>query len=75
MVRFVKNTSRVFYVAYRYSIHAEVSCILKCKQKQLIAKSKMIIIKLIDNKPVICEPCNSCYLFIKKHNIKKIYNF
>jgi cytidine deaminase len=67
----VVNPVSVFYEAKKYTWHAEQSCIMKCKNKNLIKKSYMILVK-ITKKEMIVHPCTMCDHIIKKYGVKKI---
>ena len=65
-----QNLISVFYVANRYTIHAEQDCIRKCPKK-IISKCTMILVKIthLDN----VAPCEMCAKLISKYKIKRIY--
>jgi cytidine deaminase len=63
----------VFYEPNKYSIHAEVACLMNCKRKSLIPKATMYIIKLATKELTKqCMPCDSCKKFIKKYKVRRI---
>lgn len=65
--------SVVPYEAYKYSIHAEQSCINKCKNKKILKYCTLILIKLRSNNEVKdCEPCRVCSHIIKKYEVFKV---
>jgi cytidine deaminase len=72
--RLVVNQTSVFYEAKKYTWHAEQACIMKCKKKNLISKSYMILVK-ITKKEMVVHPCTMCDHIIKKYGVKKIVCF
>lgn len=71
MVKLEKLKTIVFYETNRYSIHAEVACLISCKYKNLIPKSIMYIVKIHEGEPKIWTPCSSCLKFIQKYKVKR----
>lgn len=69
---FVK-ASRVFYEAYKYSVHAEKDAIMKIKDKNILKKCKIYIIKIKNNEIENAIPCPMCCNLLKKYGIKKIW--
>lgn len=55
-----------------YSIHAEVNCIMNCKDKSLISRSTMYLIKLDNGSGIKCEPCRVCHEYLIKYKIKNL---
>lgn len=47
-----RNPNGVFYEAYKYGIHAERNAIMSVKNKNLLASSKIVIVRLKDGKVV-----------------------
>ena len=72
--RLVVNHVSVFYEAKKYTWHAEQACIMKCKNKNLIPKSYMILVK-ITKKEMSVQPCSMCDHIIKKYGVRKIVCF
>lgn len=63
--------SRVFYVANKYSIHAEHDCIRKVKNKKLLRKCTLILVCLgYDDNLKLCKSCDACQHIINKYKIK-----
>ena len=61
------------YQQYKYSIHAEQSCINKCKNKKILKYCILILIKLTNNGKIKnCEPCHMCFHIIKKYKVFKV---
>jgi cytidine deaminase len=67
-----QNTSRAFYEINKFSIHAEKCSIMSVRNKQLLKKSKILVVKLIDHKPVVWTCCSMCTNLLKKYNLKTI---
>lgn len=70
---FVVQIDSVFYVPNKYSIHAEQSCINKCKNKTIIRKCTLILVT-VSNENVLkhCKPCDMCAHIIKKYKVRKV---
>jgi cytidine deaminase len=58
---------RVFYEAYRFSIHAEQDCIVNCPKKYLNKKSIMVIFR---HKGEHIDSCTKCKALLGKYGIK-----
>lgn len=72
----VVQTNVVFYVANKYSIHAEQNCIRKCKNKAIIRHCTLILVTVSgNNKLKYCEPCHMCAHIIKKYKVRKVINY
>jgi tRNA(Arg) A34 adenosine deaminase TadA len=55
------------------SIHAEQDCINNCKNKKLIPKSYIILVRCNSLGDIIpCEPCHTCQSIIEKHKVRKV---
>ena len=62
-----------FYEPNKYTIHAEQSCIQKCKDKTIIRKCKLIIVKIDKNNNIInCKPCSMCNHIINKYKVRRV---
>lgn len=69
------QTSRVPYVAYKYSIHAEQMCISKCKNKSLLANSILVLVRISSDGNIIpCFPCHKCEHIITKYKVRRVYH-
>ena len=66
------NPMNVFYEKNTHSVHAEVNCIRKCRDKKILKKSTLIIIKIKHNNITYCEPCEICWKYIRKHGVKTV---
>lgn len=66
----------VFYVANKYSIHAEQSCINKVKNKNILRHCKLILV-CVSNIGILkeCKPCHMCWHIVNKYKIKKVITF
>jgi tRNA(Arg) A34 adenosine deaminase TadA len=62
----------VFYEPNKYSTHAEKDAIRKIKNKSILKKCKIYIIKVKNNEVVQATPCQMCCGLLKKYNITKI---
>ena len=62
----------VFYEAYKYGIHAEKNAIMSVKDKSLLSKSKIVIIRLKDGNIVEASPCQKCKKLLDKYKVSKI---
>jgi cytidine deaminase len=62
----------VFYEPYKYSIHAEKSAIMNIKNKKILNKCKMVIIKITKGKITTCGPCKMCKELLNKYKITNI---
>ena len=62
----------VFYEAYKYGIHAEKNAIMSVKDKSLLSKSKIVIIRLKDGNIVEASPCKMCKKLLDKYKVSKI---
>lgn len=58
------------YEPNKYTIHAERSCILNSNVKVFKHFSYMIIVKIVNNKPVIVSSCPMCTKLLAKYNIR-----
>ena len=69
------NIYRDFYPKPYPYIHAEVNCILHCKEKIDWEKAKLFIYRENgkSNLPVLAAPCNGCKHLIIQKGIKNIY--
>ena len=61
----------VFYEPYKYSIHAEKDAIMNVKNKKILNKCKIVIVKISDGKIINCDPCKMCKNLICKYKITK----
>ncbi len=67
-----QNQSIVFYEVYKHSIHAEKKAIMSVKDKTMLANSKLIVIKITNNKVSFTTPCDMCQRLLNKYKIPKI---
>jgi cytidine deaminase len=63
----------VFYEPYKFSTHAEKDAIMKIKNKNILKKCKIYIIKIKNNKIENAIPCSMCCNLLKKYGIKKVW--
>lgn len=69
--------SRVFYEFCKYSLHAEQTCIMRCKNKKLLKDSTLILVKISKSKEeekdesIKVQPCHMCQGMIEKYNIRR----
>lgn len=58
----------------KYSLHAEVSAIVNCYNKELLKGSKMYVVR-VNNQGwfKISKPCPHCASCVKKYNISTVY--
>jgi cytidine deaminase len=61
----------ILYESNKYSSHAEQNCIANCRDKYLISKCDMILLRISDSNDV--RPCNLCQHLINKYNVKKLF--
>jgi len=66
------NTFNNMYESNKHSIHAEKDAIRKIKNKNILKKCKIYIIKLKDNEIEKGIPCPMCYNLLEKYKISKI---
>lgn len=66
----------MFYVPYKYGIHAEKNAIMNVKNKKILPECKIIIVRIYNGGIVNCEPCEKCQKLLCKFNItrKKLKN-
>jgi cytidine deaminase len=70
---FLGEISRVFYEAYRYSIHAEKMAIMSVKNKNILKYCKIFIIKITkDGNIEQAIPCCNCTHLLKKYKIYQV---
>jgi cytidine deaminase len=62
----------VFYEAYKYGIHAEKNAIMSVRDKNLLSKSKIVIVRLKDGVVVKAKPCKMCQNLLDKYKVSKI---
>ena len=67
-----QNINRVFYEPNKHTIHAERSCIMNIKNKKILPKCKMIVVKIINDKPIVCGCCDMCNELLMKYKLKLI---
>jgi cytidine deaminase len=73
LVSDVYRINHVFYQRFKYTTHAEQSCISKYKNKRNLKNCTLIIIRINKDGYVIpCEPCRVCQKMINKYKIKKV---
>jgi cytidine deaminase len=67
--------SRVFYVPYKYSIHAEKEAIMNIpkKYKHVLKECKIYIIRIKNGEMQSAIPCENCIKLFNKFNLTKIY--
>jgi len=63
------------YMANKYSIHAEQSCINKCKNKKIIKYCTLILVTIKNDTLNKCCPCSMCEHIIKKYKVRKVINY
>lgn len=63
---------RVFYEAYKYSQHAEKDAIQKVRNKNILKKCKIYIIKVKNDEIEQAVPCPMCCNLLKKYKVEKI---
>jgi hypothetical protein len=56
----------------KYTIHAEKDCIMNYGKKKKLKNYKMLIVKIINNEPVVFTSCEMCQKLTKKYNITLI---
>lgn len=66
-------TKIVFYKPNKYSVHAEKCAILKVKNKQILTKCKVIIIKIVDDTINAAYPCDACKKLLNKYGMNRIF--
>jgi len=54
------------------SIHAEIKAILSANTS-VKGATVYVYRETCDGLPALARPCNSCYQFMKKHHIKRVY--
>lgn len=58
---------------YLHCIHAEVACLISCKQKNYIKDATMILVKLKNkDETQKCDSCISCKKFIEKYGVRRV---
>lgn len=63
----------VFYEPNKYTVHAEQDCISKVKNKTILKKATLYIVKIDKLGNFIdCYPCHMCSRIIDKYKVKKI---
>ena len=69
------NSYRDFYPKPFPTIHAEVNCILHCKEKINWNKAKLFIYREHGKtfNPILAAPCEACRYLLKEKGIKDIY--
>lgn len=68
----LQNLDNVFYEVYKHSIHAEKEAIMSVKDKTILANSKLVVIKILDNKISFASPCKMCQKLLNKYKISRI---
>lgn len=63
----------VFYVANRFSCHAEKDAIMKVRDKNILSMCKIYIVKIVDGKVCDAHPCEMCKKLLSKYNVEKYY--
>jgi cytidine deaminase len=71
----VVKICRVFYESYKFSTHAEKDAIKKVKDKNILKKCKIYIIKIKNDNVEQAIPCEMCNKLLKKYGINKIYRW
>ncbi len=59
----------VFYEPYKYGTHAEKNAIMNVKNKKILHKCKMIIVKIYNGNIITCDPCPMCKKLMDKYKI------
>lgn len=62
--------SRVFYEPIKHTYHAEQLCIQRCKNKAMLKKCTLILVRITDGTNV--QPCSMCAHIIKKYGIPRV---
>jgi deoxycytidylate deaminase len=62
---------KILYKSNKYSSHAEQNCIANCKDKYLISKCDMLLLRISHSDDV--RPCDMCQHIINKYNVKKLF--
>ena len=63
----------VFYVANKYTWHAEQRCIKNYFNKSNLKYCTLIIVRIDRNNNVIpCQPCKMCCSIINKYRVRKV---
>jgi cytidine deaminase len=62
----------VFYEAYKHSIHAERQAIMSVRNKKLLPKSKIVIVRLNNGIIVQAKPCEICQQLLNKYKLNNI---
>lgn len=70
MIPIQQIQNSVFYEPYKYGIHAEKCAIMNVKNKNLLASSKIVIVRLKDGKIVKAKPCEMCRNLLNKYKLK-----
>lgn len=69
----LQEISVVFYVANKYSIHAEQNCISKVKNKAILKQCTLILVCPSCKGTLIeCKPCDMCWHIINKYKINRV---
>ncbi len=68
------NTNRAFYESYKYTIHAEKSCIMSIntQYKKKLSVCKMVVVRIINGNPIVCDCCIMCSELLAKYKIKRL---
>jgi cytidine deaminase len=72
LIHFQRKLISVFYEAYKYSIHAERQAIMSVRNKKLLPKSKIVIVRLNNGNIVQAKPCEMCQHLLNKYKLNKI---
>ena len=62
------------YETNKYSIHAEVSCMIKC-DKKILSQCELLVIKIKNGRVTTATPCQKCLNYIKKCGVRKISSY
>lgn len=69
----VRGRILVFYVAKKFTIHAEQSCIMNVKDKSVLRYCTLYLLKLNSSGNIVaCCPCDMCDHILKKYKIRKV---
>ena len=68
----ISNVNKIYiYEPNKYTVHAERACILNSNIRVFKNFTYMIIVKIVNNKPVIVGSCNMCYKLLDKYKLNR----
>jgi len=62
----------IFYEACKYSVHAEKDAITKIRNKSILKKCKIYVIKIKNEKIEQALPCPMCCDLLRKYGVERI---